>query len=183
MRRFLDGLYWGSGVLACVFMVGIAVMIVAQILGRVTGILVPSADDISGYFMGASTFFALAHALRRGGHIRVELLLQRCTPGLRRAFEIWCLAVSSAMTAYASWWCIFLTWESYTLGDVSAGVLPIPLWLPQIAMCSGIGLLTMAFLDDLLAVLRGRRPSYETADSTLLESDRLGTAVPAAMSR
>ena len=64
MRRFLDGLYWGSGVLACVFMVGIAVMIVAQILGRITGILVPSADDISGYFMGASTFFALAHALQ-----------------------------------------------------------------------------------------------------------------------
>ncbi|BBK31824.1 TRAP-type C4-dicarboxylate transport system permease small subunit [Stella humosa] len=174
MRRFLDGLYRGSGILACVFMVGVAVMILAQIAGRTTGILVPSADDISGYCMGASTFFALAYSLRRGGHIRVELLLQRFGPGLRRVFEIWCLGIASAMTAYATWWCIFLTWESFMLGDVSPGVVPIPLWLPQLSMSAGITLLMIAFVDDLVTVLRGGRASYESANATLLESDRLG---------
>ena len=183
MRRFLDGLYWGSGVVACVFMTGIAVMIVAQIVGRMTGILVPSADDISGYFMGASTFFGLAYALRRGGHIRVELLLQRFGPGLRRVVEVWCLGVAAALSAYASWWCIFLTWESFELGDVSPGVVAIPLWLPQLAMCAGMSLLTVAFIDDLVTVLRRGRASYETANSTLLESDRLGDAAVAAHPR
>ena len=91
MRRFLDGLYWTSGAIGCVFMVGIAAMITAQIVGRIAGFQVPSADDISGYFMGASTFFALAYALRRGGHIRVELLLQRLGGGLRRVAEVWSL--------------------------------------------------------------------------------------------
>ena len=171
---FRSDLYWCSGAVACVFMVGIAVMILAQIIGRMTGFLVPSADDISGYFMGASSFFALCYSLRRGGHIRVELLLQRLGPAARRFFEILCLAAAAAMTAYASWWCIFLTWESYELGDVSPGVVAIPLWLPQLSMCAGITLLCIAFVDDLVTVLAGRRASYETADSTLLESDRLG---------
>ena len=31
-----------------------------------------------------------------------------------------------------------------------------------------------AFFDDLVTVLRGGRPSYASANSTLLESDRLG---------
>ncbi len=114
MRRFLDGLYWSGGVLGCVFMVGIAATIMAQIVGRLAGFQVPSADDISGYFMGASTFFALAYALRRGGHIRVELMLQQLGPGIRRVFEVWCLGAATAMSAYAAWWCCFLTWESYT---------------------------------------------------------------------
>ena len=178
MRRFLDGLYWTSGVLGCVFMVGIAAMIMAQIIGRLTGFQVPSADDISGYFMGASTFFALAYALRRGGHIRVELLLQRFGPGLRRVFEIWCLGMATLMSGYAAWWCTFLTWESYMLGDVSPGIVAIPLWFPQLSMCAGLTLLAIAFLDDFLVVLRGGRASFETSDSTLLESYRLGdTAV------
>ncbi|MCC7275256.1 MAG: TRAP transporter small permease [Alphaproteobacteria bacterium] len=174
MRRVLDALYWGSGALACVFMAGIAVMILAQIGGRMTGILVPSADDLSGYSMGASTFFALAYSLRRGGHIRVSLLLQRLPAVPRRWAELWCLSVATAMTGYASWWCTFMAWESYELGDVSAGVVAIPLWMPQLAMCAGVTLLCVAFVDDLVAVIAGRTPSYETTDATLLESEHLG---------
>lgn len=176
MRRILNGFYWGGGVLGCVFMVGIAAMIMAQIIGRLAGFQVPSADDISGYMMGASTFFALAYALRRGGHIRVELLLQRLGPGPRRVAEVWCLGVATLMSAYAAWWCCFMTWESYVLGDVSPGIVAIPLWFPQLSMSAGLVLLTVAFLDDLVTVLSGGRASFETADSTLLESDRLGDA-------
>lgn len=177
MRRFLDSLYWTSGVIGCVFMVGIAAMITAQIVGRIAGFQVPSADDISGYFMGASTFFALAYALRRGGHIRVELLLQRLGGGLRRVAEVWSLGAATLLSGYAAWWCTFLTWESYELGDVSPGIIAIPLWLPQISMCAGLILLTIALLDDLVRVLHGGAASYATAGSTLLESDRLGDAV------
>jgi len=177
MRRILDGLYWTGGLLGCVFMVGIAAMITAQIVGRIAGFQVPSADDISGYFMGASTFFALAYALRRGGHIRVELLLQRLGRRSRQVFEVWCLGAASLLAGYAAWWCTFLTWESYELGDVSPGIVAIPLWLPQLAMCAGLILLTVAFVDDLVQVIRGGDASYRTAASTLLESDRLGDVV------
>ena len=174
MRRLLDALYKAGGVLACVFMAGIAILILAQIGGRMTGILVPSADDLSGYSMGASTFLALAYALRSGGHIRVSLLLQRLGPGSERGMELWCLAISMLIAAYGAYWCIFLTWESYTLGDVSPGVLPIPLWMPQLAMSSGMTLFTVALLDDLVAVARGELPSYRRAAGTLLESEQLG---------
>jgi len=180
MRRFLDALYRAGGVLACVFMAGIAILILAQIGGRMTGILVPSADDLSGYSMGASTFFALAYALRSGGHIRVSLILQRLGPATERWMELWCLTISVLIAAYCSYWCIFLTWESYSLGDVSPGVLPIPLWMPQLAMSSGVTLFAIALLDDLVAVARGQVPSYRKAAGTLLESEQLGEVDAAA---
>ncbi|MGE0717710.1 MAG: TRAP transporter small permease [Alphaproteobacteria bacterium] len=183
MRRTLDALYWAGGVAACFFMAGIAILILAQIVGRMSGFLVPSADDLSGYCMGASTFLALAYSLRRGGHIRVGLMLQRLGPRARHGAEICCLAAAAAMTAYASWWCIFLTQESYALGELSAGVLPIPIWIPQLAMCAGVTLLCVAFVDDLVDVLRGRTPSYERTDATLLESDQLGDAASPGQTR
>ena len=48
--------------------------------------------------------------------------------------------------------------------------MPIPLWIPQSAMALGLAVLLLAMVDDLVAVLRGVQPSYETtgtpADAT-----------------
>jgi len=177
MRRLLDAVYNACGFLACVFLAGIAVLILLQIAGRLGGVLIPSADDLAGYSMGASSFLALAYALRKGGHIRVTLFLGRFGPRARRWAEIWCLSVSLALIVYAAYWCIFLTVESYDFGDVSPGLLAIPLWMPQIAMSLGISLLAVALLDELVQVIRGRQATYETGSSTLLEADRLGDAI------
>lgn len=179
MRKFLDAVYLASGVIACGFLAGIAIVILAQILGRLTGILVPSADDIAGYSMGAATFFALAYSLRAGGHIRVSLVLQRLSPAASRWMELWALAVALPIAGYGAYWCIFMTWESYVLGDVSPGVLPIPLWIPQLAMSFGVTLFAIALLDDLVAVISRRAPSYQQGAVTLLEAEQLGDLDPA----
>jgi hypothetical protein len=76
-----------------------------------------------------------------------------------------------------------MTWESYVFNDRSAGVLPIPLWIPQTGMSLGIIVLTIAFLDDLVTVLRGGTPSYEAATEVALESDRLGDSLETAKER
>src|SRR4051794_23834160 len=83
-RRVLDRVYELSGCLAGLCLVAIAVLVLAQIVGRLLGILVPSADDFAGYAMGASVFLALAHTLRAGGHIRVSLIIDRLGPRARR---------------------------------------------------------------------------------------------------
>src|SRR5699024_8441698 len=71
MRKFLDGLYVGSGVLAALFMILIVSVILTKIVGRMFGFLVPSASEIAGFSVAASAFLALAPTLQHGAHIRV----------------------------------------------------------------------------------------------------------------
>lgn len=162
-RRFLDRLYGACGLLACFSLMAIALIILAQIVGRLSGVLIPSADEFAGYAMGASTFLGLAHTLRVNGHIRVTMLLARLAPAAARRAEIGLLALGVATLAYFTGYTIDMAWTSYDFGDVSAGLVAVPLWAPQLGMALGLLLMGVALADDLWQVLRGRRASYADA--------------------
>ena len=50
--------------------------------------------------------------------------------------------------------------DAWRFGERSTGNLPVPLWMPQAIMAFGLLVLTIAFVDDFLRVLRGESPSY-----------------------
>lgn len=169
VRAFLDSIYRGCGAVAGVFLASIAVLVATQIVGRLFGVLVPGADDLAGFSLVATSFLALPYTLKAGGHIRVALLLQRLAPARRRAFELWCLAAGAFVSAYFAFYAVDLAWGSYVFGDMSQGVLPIPLWAPQSGMALGLVVLAIAFLDELSLVLLGKPPSYQKSDELLQE--------------
>jgi TRAP-type C4-dicarboxylate transport system permease small subunit len=157
-------LYAAGAVLAAVFMVLIAAITLMQVVGRMLGLAVPDAGEIAGYAMAASIFLALAHTFHSGGHIRVNLLLAHVPHGLRRALEYWCLgflALVGALFAYVS---IKLVMDSYSMGDVSTGMMSVPLWIPQISMALGAILLELAVIEEFVHVVRGNEPRYEHAE-------------------
>jgi ABC-type spermidine/putrescine transport system permease subunit II len=53
--------------------------------------------------------------------------------------------------------------DAYRFGERSQGILSVPLWIPQAVMALGTVVLFVAFVDDLIVVLRGGRASYERA--------------------
>lgn len=161
MRAFLDGLYRVSGVVAAVFLALIAALVLVQIVGRALGMLVPSTDDIAGFFLIATSFLALAHTLKAKGHIRVELLLQRLPAGLRRPVGLTALAVGALVTVYFAWFTIDLAWLSWRFGDMSQGVFAVPLWIPQCVMALGLIILAVAFVDEFARALRGGAPAVD----------------------
>ena len=164
-------LYAGGAVLAAVFMVLIAALTLFQVVGRLLGAAVPDAGELAGYAMAASIFLALAHTFRTGGHIRVNLLLTHVRPSLRRALEYWCLAVLAAIGAMFALFSVQLVTDSYSMGDVSTGMLSVPLWIPQIGMAAGAILFELAVIEECIHVLRGREPRYEQT----VESDPVYT--------
>ena len=164
MRRTLDALYRVSGGVAACCLALIACLVLAQIVGRMAGVLVPGADDLASYALVATSFLALAYTLKAGGHIRVALLLRRLPPGPRRLAEVGALALGSAITLYFTWFAIELTWLSWRFGDMSQGVLPIPLWLPQSVMTLGLIILAVALIDELVLVLKGALAGYQAAE-------------------
>jgi TRAP-type C4-dicarboxylate transport system permease small subunit len=53
--------------------------------------------------------------------------------------------------------------DSHAFGDVSTGMITIPLWVPQLTMALGAILLEIALIEELVSVVRGREPRYERA--------------------
>ena len=166
MRRLLDWLYTGSGVLAGVFLVLIAALSLAQICGRLFGFDAYSFDDFAGFCMAASSFLGLAHTYRRNEHIRVAMVVDRFSGAKRRALETLCLAASSFLIGFFAWYTIDMAWTSHEINDVSQGLVPVPLWLPQSGMALGLIIMTIAMVDDLAAVIGGGTPSYLAAEQS-----------------
>jgi len=182
MRVFLDTLYGGCGALAALFLAAIAGLVVAQVGGRMAGVLVPGADDLAGYALTASSFLALAPTLRAGIHIRVTLFLRDAPSGRRRALELWCLGFGGVVVGYFATNVIQMAWDAWRFGEKANGVLAAPLWIPQSGMALGLVVLTVAFVDEWVRVLRLGAPSYpEDLETEAVERERdaLGARPPA----
>jgi TRAP-type C4-dicarboxylate transport system permease small subunit len=163
MRRALDLLYLGSGLLAGFFLVAIAVLTAVQIVGRELGLPASSYDDFAGFSLAATSFLGLAWTFRANEHIRMTLLLHHVRGGFRRALELLSLACGAFLVGMFAWYACAMTLTSYQINDVSQGLVAVPLWIPQSGMALGLTILAIALADDLVAALRGRATSYDRA--------------------
>lgn len=143
--------------LACLSMVAAFVIVLLGILARqVTFIDIQGLDAYAGYAIAATLFFALPTALMHGDHIRVTLLLDRMGGRLRAAFEWGALVAGLGLAVYLAWFAVRAVWLSYITHDVSPAADATPLWIPQLAMAIGCVAFALAFLDAIVARLRGR---------------------------
>jgi TRAP-type C4-dicarboxylate transport system permease small subunit len=157
MRRLLDTLYDAAAYLAALLLMATLAMVLLGIFGRLFGFQVRGSDAYAGYCMAGSGFLALAHTLARGEHIRVSLILEHAGARGRRVLELWSLAAAALLSTAFAYFSIKLSWQSYTLHDISTGNDATPLWLPQLAMAAGTVLFAIAFVDLLVGALSGKR--------------------------
>jgi TRAP-type C4-dicarboxylate transport system permease small subunit len=163
MRRLLDRLYLACGAIGAVFVLLICVLMVGQSIAREFGVRTGAVNDVVAWFCAAASFFAMAHAFKHGDFVRVTLLLEKLPPGPRRAFELASLAIGTVAVGYLAYWANRFTWESWQFNEVAQGLLAIPIWIPQASFAFGAVLLFVAFVDELVIVLRGGRPSFVVA--------------------
>ena len=160
MRRALNGLYDGAAWLAALCMIGLLIMVLLSITGRQLHFHVPGTDAYAGYLMAGAGFLALAHTLKKGEHIRVTLLLSALTGRAHRGLEIFALALTTLLAALGAWYAVRLVWHSRVLNDISTGTDATPLWIPQLSMAAGSIILLVAFVDELVLELQGRRHTH-----------------------
>lgn len=184
VRRWLDRIYLAGGWLAAIFIGLICLLVVAQVTlnlvdrvstvltGTAIGLTISSYSDFTGFFLAGASFLALAHTLREGGHIRVTLAIGNFSRPARRIMEVWCVMVALVIACYFTWYAALLVWESYSYHDLSTGMVAVPLWIPQSGMLFGLLILDLALLDDLVGILAGRTPSYESMGDELLTKKR-----------
>jgi TRAP-type C4-dicarboxylate transport system permease small subunit len=169
MRPLLDGLYRLSGWLAAGSLIGIGTLVCAQVglniadaissvvAAHTLGLSIPSYADLAGYLLAAASFLALAPTWRSGGHIRVTLVLDRLPERHVWRAEVWGVGVVIGITAFLAYHVCRLGVESWHYGDVSPGLVPVPLWLPQSVMAFGLAILMVAQLESLIELLTRQR--------------------------
>jgi TRAP-type C4-dicarboxylate transport system permease small subunit len=163
LRKSLDLLYALAAGLAALSLLGIFLMMMAQVLLREMQRTLAGADDLTAYLCVSTTFFALAATFKRGELIRVGMVLDKLGPAARRATEAAVLALAAAITAYIVYWVAQDVIFSFEIEEVAQGTVPFLVWVPKLAMPLGAGLLLVAILDEFVCVLAGLKPSYVAA--------------------
>ena len=161
LRTVLDRLYLFSGYLAGAFLIAIFVLMMLLSAGRPVGLNVPAGDELVSWCMAATAFLGLAYTFKSGEMIRVGLLIDRLEGRTRHLLEIAALVIGCAFIGFFAWHAAWMTYDSWRFNDMAQGVLAIPLWIPQLGYSGGLAILFVAFVDELVHVLRGFPPRYE----------------------
>jgi len=126
--RILDKIYLAAGVLAACFMLTILILIVAQMVARWSSVTFPGSTEYAGYAMAATSFFALAHTLTRGAHIRVSIFLN-----INKYTLLWldaaAMLIASVTATYFARYAIKTNILSKVLNDRTQGQDFIPEWV------------------------------------------------------
>ena len=169
IRICLDRLYLYAGYAAGGFMVLIFLLMMGLSLGREVNVNIPAGDEIVSWCMVAMAFLGLAHTFKHGEMIRVGLLIDRLSDHVRHYVEIAALLIGTGFIGFFAWYAVIMTWQSWKFFDISQGVIAVPLWIPQLGYSGGLVILFIAFVDELIHVLRGNAPRYELPKPTTAE--------------
>jgi TRAP-type C4-dicarboxylate transport system permease small subunit len=134
----------GGAVSAALILVVLAITAISVFNRYVLGKPLIGVDEATGFLVVAIVMFGAAETLRRGDHIRIDLLLDRAGPATRWWLELWSLAsviVFSVLLLIAAWHTVMF---SRAFGAYSSGYLSLPMWIPQSTMVIGAVLLLMA---------------------------------------
>ncbi|MFN4276303.1 MAG: TRAP transporter small permease [Ferrovibrio sp.] len=164
MRSPLQPLYRASLWLAGLFMIALLATIILSILGRQFNFYIRGIDSYAGYFMAAASFLALAGTLVKGDHIRVTLVISRFSGKPRRGLELFCLVLAVLISGAFAFYSVKMAWWSYKFNDISTANDATPLWIPQIAMALGTVIFCIAFIEELVLVLRGKPLDSQNAE-------------------
>ena len=122
--------------------------------------------DVVTYAIVGATFMGSPYVLMKRGHVNVDILplhssqrtrywLAMATGGISIAFCIvlWYLTTKFWYEAYTE------TWRSNTVWRAR-------LWIPDLSMPVGLGLLVLQYVAELLAVATGRQPPFGITPDT-----------------
>ncbi|MBM3537102.1 MAG: TRAP transporter small permease [Alphaproteobacteria bacterium] len=156
-ERLLNGL----AAAAALILLGAVLLVTADILLRnLTRSGFPWANEVSEYALFFITVLTAPWLLRRGQHVRLDLLLAAVPGRLAWLMEVMADLVGFAICVVLVRYSLIMTWDSWRLGSITIKNLVFPEWwtLAPLPVC--LILLTVEFVfrfQRLLAGEKGRR--------------------------
>ena len=101
----------------------------------------------------------------------MTLFFSKASTPVKKVIDMWSLGLCALVAAYTLWWSTLLMFESLEYGDLSPGMIAVPLWIPQCALVVGLAILTIALIDELVTTVRTGAPSFHDLGEGLMEED------------
>jgi C4-dicarboxylate transporter DctQ subunit len=124
------------------------------------------ALELTTFLFAWLIFLGMAYGVRVGSHIGVDTLVKSLGPRAARvaggAAAFLCL-VYAVIIFYGSWQYVA---KMYEIG-ILAQDLPIPQWVPRLALLVGFGLLILRFAEALFRIATGRETRMQIADEAV----------------
>ena len=120
---------------------------------RYLGIFSGVTDEMSEYALAIGASWALAYTLKAGGHVRVDILLDKFTPPARRLADVVAMAVMAVFSATVAFFLWKLVASSFAIGATGHSIIQTPQWIPQACAALGYSFLTLVSLTGLAALL------------------------------
>lgn len=143
--RRLEGLAMALSALAIVAMTGLVTLEVVLRVGAGTSTHVSS--EFAGYLLVSNVYLGLAWTFRCGGFIRVEVLYGALRGVVLRLVNLAIAAVATVTLVIYTYYLYRFVAMNMMTGVTSIYVTRTPLWIPQLAMPVGAGLLTLAMIS------------------------------------
>jgi TRAP-type C4-dicarboxylate transport system permease small subunit len=159
MRRRLVGaletLSDVAGALAGATTLGLTVMVAAGVVARrVFNAPFLFVEELSGYAVLAIVFLGLAYTMKEGGHVRVEVIIERVRGRAHTGLQAACVVLAGFWAVVLLGGMVYQVSEYWTQRVLSFAYLQTPLWIPGSLMVVGAALLVLQCLALLLRLKR-----------------------------
>ena len=78
--------------------------------------------------------------------------------------ELFSLASTALFVGYMLWAIARFIYDSWQFKEVAQGLIPIPIWIPQLSFLLGVLIFFIGVLDELLLVLKKQKPAYQVVE-------------------
>lgn len=161
MRGFLRRLYKACAALGALSLIAVFAIMIAETALRKMGSYITGANDLIGWFCAASGFLALPWTFKTGELVRVGLFIDKASGAKRVAMELACLGGAAVFSGFAAWATGRYMWKGATAGELTQGMIELPLWVPQLSLLIGLAVLFVAIVEEFVLVAQGREATYE----------------------
>lgn len=151
LRIALDWLAAALLALSMLLLAAMLVLINVEVAGRyLFAYSTLISDEYSGYLFTWIVLCGFLYALRSESLLRVNLVVARTSGRVRDALEVInaaCGVALAAIATYGAWQTFSISWLFQT---ASSHASQTPLYIPQVILPIGMGLLGLAFLEELI---------------------------------
>ena len=124
----------------------IMILLSAEIIGRKMGCPIPGTIEIAGFALAGIVFLGLSKCEEVHEHVRVEFLLVRYPPALRRWAEIFINLLGIFVYGIMTWQTTVEAISSWATLEVVPGLIPLPVYPAKTIVSIGCAMISVQLI-------------------------------------
>jgi len=141
---------------SAILLLGIILAIWYQIFARISHISTKGIVELGGYLLIWVAFFGIAYGLRKGRHIRVDIIYERMPEKVQTLFSIIGNLICVVFSLIVTWEGIKLIRMFYEIGEESL-ILHLPIYIVYIALPVGMILFAVEAIREIVLAIKERK--------------------------